>query len=101
MGQRVCRYRAGLTYQHVFMKNKTDASREAVGRCTLPPPDPQLKGAWFQTLTLEHQSWFQNVPLKFNLRRYKGALLAILEDHGLSRGSDAAAIVGDKYYKLN
>jgi hypothetical protein len=31
MGQRVCRYRAGLTYQHVFMKNKTDASREAVG----------------------------------------------------------------------
>ena len=23
-----------------------------VGRCTLTPPDPQLKGAWFQTLTL-------------------------------------------------
>jgi hypothetical protein len=41
-----------------------------VGRCTLTPPDPQLKGAWFQTLTLEYQSWFQNVPFKFNLRRY-------------------------------
>jgi hypothetical protein len=27
-----------------------------------------LKGAWFQTLTLEHQSWFQNVPFKLNLR---------------------------------
>jgi hypothetical protein len=32
-------------------------------------PDPWLKGAWFQTLTLEHQSWFQNMPFKFNLRR--------------------------------
>jgi hypothetical protein len=41
-----------------------------VGRCTLTPPDPQLKGGWFQPLTLEHQSWFQNVPFKFNLRRY-------------------------------
>jgi hypothetical protein len=25
---------------------------------------------WFQTLTLAHQSWFQSVPFKFNLRRY-------------------------------
>jgi hypothetical protein len=24
----------------------------------------------FQTLTLEYQSWFQNVPFKCNLRRY-------------------------------
>jgi hypothetical protein len=46
-----------------------DFGRE-VGRCTLTPPDPQLKGAWFQTLTLEHQSSFQNVPIKLNLRRY-------------------------------
>jgi hypothetical protein len=29
------------------------------------PPDPWLKGDWFsQTLTLEYQSWFQNVPFK-------------------------------------
>jgi hypothetical protein len=35
-----------------------------VGRCTLTPPDPQLKGAWFQTHTFEHQSWwFQNACL--------------------------------------
>jgi hypothetical protein len=27
---------------------------------------PQLESDWFQTLTLEHQSWFQNVPFKFN-----------------------------------
>jgi hypothetical protein len=43
-------------------------------RGTLTPPDPQLKGTWypggFQTLTLEHQSWFQNVPFKCNPRRY-------------------------------
>ena len=42
----------------------------AVGRCTLNSVDPQLESDWFQTFyTLEHQSWFQNVPFKFNLRR--------------------------------
>ena len=35
-----------------------------VGRCTLTPPDPYLKGDWLQTLTFEHQCWFQNVPCK-------------------------------------
>ena len=41
-----------------------------VGRCTLNAVDPKLESDWFQTLTLEHQSWFQNVPFKFNLYRY-------------------------------
>jgi 6-phosphogluconolactonase (cycloisomerase 2 family) len=36
--------------------------------------DPQLERDWFQTLALEDQSWFQNVPFKCNLRRYTGAL---------------------------
>jgi hypothetical protein len=50
------------------------AAQHVVGWCTLTPPDPQLKGAWFQTRTLEHQSWFHNVPFKCNLRRYNVAL---------------------------
>jgi aarF domain-containing kinase len=32
--------------------------------------DPWLESDWFQTLTLAYQSWFQNVPFQFNLRRY-------------------------------
>jgi hypothetical protein len=31
---------------------------------------PQLESDWFQTLIFEQQSWFQNLPFKFNLRRY-------------------------------
>jgi hypothetical protein len=33
----------------------------------------KLESGWFQTLTLEYQSWFQNVnvPFKFNPRRYE------------------------------
>jgi hypothetical protein len=27
----------------------------SAGRCTLTPPDPQLKGAWFQTLHLSRE----------------------------------------------
>jgi hypothetical protein len=43
-----------------------------VGRCTLNYMlTHSLKATgWFQTLTLAHQSWFQSVPFKFNLRRY-------------------------------
>ena len=46
----------------------------AVGRCKLNYVDPLLESDWFQTLTLEHHSWFQNVPFKFNLCHYTAAL---------------------------
>jgi hypothetical protein len=50
-----------------------------VGRCKLNPVDPySLKAPGFKPLPLEYQSWFQNVPFKFNLRRYsvgEGAFL--------------------------
>jgi hypothetical protein len=36
------------------------------GRCKLK----YVESDWFQTLTLEYQSWFQNVPFNFNLRHY-------------------------------
>jgi hypothetical protein len=39
-----------------------------VGRCKLNCVDPWVESDLFQTLTLEYQSWFQNVPFKFNLR---------------------------------
>jgi serine/threonine protein kinase len=41
-----------------------------VGRCKLKYVDPQLESDWFQTLTLEYQSRFQNVPFTFNSRHY-------------------------------
>jgi hypothetical protein len=41
-----------------------------VGRCNLNSVDPSLERDWFQTLTREYQSWFQNVPFKFNLHHY-------------------------------
>jgi hypothetical protein len=62
--------------------------RTSVGRCKLNSVDPQLESrlfsnifggfhylqctpfVWFQTLTLEYQVWFQNVPFKVNLRRF-------------------------------
>jgi hypothetical protein len=44
------------------------------GRCTLTPPDPQLKGAWypggFNPCAYRVKTRFQNVPVKCNLRRY-------------------------------
>jgi hypothetical protein len=57
----------------------------AVGLCTLTPPDPQLKGAWFQTHDLspiKRKNRFQNLPFKCNVHRYdvgrvvKAALVA-------------------------
>jgi hypothetical protein len=48
----------------------------AVGRrCTLTPPDPQLKGAWypgcFNPCTYRVKNWFPNVPFKYTtLHRY-------------------------------
>jgi hypothetical protein len=43
-------------------------------RCTLTPPDPQLKGAWypggFNPCAYQADNRFQNVPFKCNLRRY-------------------------------
>jgi hypothetical protein len=45
-----------------------------VGPCTLTPPDPQLKGAWypggFKPRTYQVRNRFQNVPFKCNLHRY-------------------------------
>jgi hypothetical protein len=66
-------------------RKQVEATTNAVGRCTLTPPDPQLKGAWFQTLTLEHQSWFQNVPFTFNLRRYNAAIKQLVADEEAAR----------------
>jgi hypothetical protein len=44
------------------------------GRCTLTPPDPQLKGAWFpggfNPCVYRVRTRFQNVAFKCNLRRY-------------------------------
>jgi hypothetical protein len=41
-----------------------------VGRCKLNAVvDPQLESAWFQPLTYEVKTWFQNVPFKCNLHR--------------------------------
>jgi hypothetical protein len=37
-----------------------------------------LESDWFQTLTLEYQSWFQNVPFKCNLRRYAADIIMVL-----------------------
>jgi hypothetical protein len=64
--------------------NKVIAAIQAVGRCKLNSVDPsfksppshcdELESDRFQTLTLEHQSWFQNVPFKYNLRRYKAVV---------------------------
>ena len=42
-----------------------------VGRCNSNYFNPyKLESDWFQTRTLEYQSWFQSVPFKFNLRHY-------------------------------
>jgi broad specificity phosphatase PhoE len=55
----------GLTLR-VFLMRWGGASWNSV--------DPWLETAWFQTLTLEYQSWFQNVPFKFNLRHYNAVV---------------------------
>jgi hypothetical protein len=45
--------------------------RKKAGRCTLTPPDPQLKGAWypggFNPCTCQVKNRFQNEPFKCNL----------------------------------
>jgi hypothetical protein len=44
---------------------------DTVGRCTLTPPYPYLKGAWFQTLHLSsEEKRFQNVAFKCDVHRY-------------------------------
>jgi hypothetical protein len=43
---------------------------DTVGRCTLTPPDPQLKGAWFQPLPLNINPGFKMCLSKCNLRHY-------------------------------
>jgi hypothetical protein len=51
-----------------------------VGRCTLIPPDPQLKGAWypggFNPRTYRVKNRFQNVPFKRNLHHYAAVKMA-------------------------
>jgi hypothetical protein len=60
---------------HMQLQDRT-ALEEAVeaGRCTLTPPDPQLKGAWypggFNPCTYRVKNRFQNVPFKCNVHRY-------------------------------
>jgi hypothetical protein len=53
-----------------FKRNlhRYNAELNEVGRCKLNSVDPRLESDWFQTLTFEAQSWFQNVPIKSNLR---------------------------------
>jgi hypothetical protein len=43
-----------------------------------------LKGAWFQTLTLEHQSWFQNVPLQ--MQPCDSYSQVVIDDDDMSSG---------------
>jgi hypothetical protein len=45
----------------------------AVRLCTLHPVDPELESAWFQVISYQVISWFQNVPFKLNLHRYSAA----------------------------
>ena len=57
------------------------AGQHEVGRCTLSPPYPQLKGAWypggFKPLPLNINPGFKTCRFKCNLRRYSmGAMLA-------------------------
>jgi hypothetical protein len=54
---------------------KSNPGIRGVGRCTLTPPDPTLKGAWFQPSTYEVKTRFQNVPFKCNLHRCSGGLV--------------------------
>jgi hypothetical protein len=67
-----------------------------VGRRKLNSVAPALESDWFQTLTLEYQSWFQNVPFKCDPRRYTPGA-------GPQRGVFAGKEVGDPVglYKLN
>jgi hypothetical protein len=50
----------------------------AVGRCTLTPPDPYLKGAWYpgglNPCTYQVKTRFQDLPFKCNLHRYNAAV---------------------------
>jgi hypothetical protein len=54
-----------------------DASVRGGGRCTLTPPDPQLKGAWypggFNPCTYCVRNRFQSLPFTVNLHRYSEA----------------------------
>jgi hypothetical protein len=51
MGQLVCRYGAARFHR----ENHGAGMFTEVGRCTLTPPDPQLKGAWVQPLHLSSE----------------------------------------------
>jgi hypothetical protein len=41
-------------------------NRRVAGLYTLTPPNPQLKGAWFQPFAYQVRNWFQSLPFKFN-----------------------------------
>jgi hypothetical protein len=59
----------------------------AVGRCTLTPPDPQLRGTWypggFSPCAYQAKNRFQNVPFKFNLRRYTALAAKVVTGGGV------------------
>ena len=70
----------------------------------MTPPDPQLKGAWypgcFNPCTYQAKNRFQDLPFKFNLRRYiTGRVWENRKRITLPASSLAAYMVG--LYKLN
>jgi hypothetical protein len=64
------------------------AAEIQVGRCTLTPPDPQLKGAWypggFKPCTCQVKTRFQNVAFK----RY-------IQEEAVEESIEAAAEAGE------
>jgi hypothetical protein len=73
-------------YSEVLMRaaeaerERKASKREAVRRYTMTPPDPQLKGAWYQggfnPCTYQVKTRIQNIPFECNLHRYKADLAA-------------------------
>jgi hypothetical protein len=76
-----------------FANGVADAAN-SVGRCTLTPPDPYLKGAWypggFKPLPLNINPGFKICLSKFNLRRYSSEL-RVLDSFGREMSEAAAA----------
>jgi hypothetical protein len=71
----LCRLRSGRSGFDILLFLAV-AGAITVGRCTLTPPDPYLKGAWypggFKPCTYQVKNRFQifPAPFKCNLRRY-------------------------------
>jgi hypothetical protein len=59
-----------VPFKFNLRRHYSEGNSDTVGLYKLNSVDLQLESDWFQTLTLEHQSWFQNVPFTCILRRY-------------------------------